>query len=178
MKICSKCKVEKSLSEFSNNSKHRDRKAYSCKLCVKLAAIPHKERNSEYNKALYRSNRDSVIERTRMYSKANPEVAKKAELKYREANSEKILLKTSLRRATKLNAAPKWINSEWEKLVLSEIYKLSKMRSTMTGVKHHVDHKVPLKSDSVCGLHCSDNLQILEWHINVRKSNRYWENMP
>ena len=37
----------------------------------------------------------------------------------------------------------------------------------------HVDHIIPLISDNVCGLHCWDNLQILEEHLNYKKQNKY-----
>lgn len=47
-----------------------------------------------------------------------------------------------------------------------------------TGVKHHVDHIVPIKSPIVCGLHCEANLQILPEAENIRKGNRHWPDMP
>lgn len=41
-----------------------------------------------------------------------------------------------------------------------------------------VDHIVPLGSDLVCGLHCVDNLQLLDMELNRKKSNREWPDMP
>jgi hypothetical protein len=39
MKVCPKCKKNKSLNEFGNNSKNRDNKQRTCKVCVKQEQI-------------------------------------------------------------------------------------------------------------------------------------------
>ena len=41
-----------------------------------------------------------------------------------------------------------------------------------------VDHIVPIHSDLVCGLHCEDNLQIIDELTNSTKGNRWWPGMP
>ena len=208
MKICSKCKVEKSLSEFCVNNKAKSGRASNCKECKKAHSFENKDAIALKRREYYKLHKDQVSQwakkfraenpdickqkerekylrnsekiklRVLQYQKDFPEVNRKSSKKYRQATPEKQSAKTARYRTRKYKAIPSWAESEWEKFFLAEIYHLSNIRSELTGVKHHVDHKVPLKSDMVCGLHCSDNLQILEWHINISKSNRYWENMP
>lgn len=47
-----------------------------------------------------------------------------------------------------------------------------------TGIKHHVDHIVPLKSPVVSGFHVEHNLQVIPKLVNLAKGNRYWPDMP
>lgn len=47
-----------------------------------------------------------------------------------------------------------------------------------TGLKHDIDHVVPLISDIVCGLHVEANLSVIPASVNRGKRNRYWPNMP
>lgn len=41
----------------------------------------------------------------------------------------------------------------------------------------HVDHIVPLQSDSVCGFHTEQNLQLLVASDNSMKGNHWWPDM-
>ena len=69
-------------------------------------------------------------------------------------------------------AAPKWLSKEQLKEI-EDIYKLAKCFSLATGRSYHVDHIVPINSDTVCGLHVPANLQILEATDNLTKYNKY-----
>lgn len=78
------------------------------------------------------------------------------------------------RRARKINATPKWAD---RKKIL-EIYERARLQSRATGMRFHVDHIVPLKSKTVCGLHVEHNLQVLPAHENQSKYNTHWPDMP
>ncbi|HOV56826.1 MAG TPA: hypothetical protein PLN91_03025 [Rhodanobacteraceae bacterium] len=71
-----------------------------------------------------------------------------------------------------------WADSELERLAIAEAYRLADLRSKMLGRRFHVDHIVPLRGQTVCGLHCAANLQVIPEALNVAKGNRHWPGMP
>lgn len=86
-------------------------------------------------------------------------------------------LNNKRRRAARVNAVRPF-DAELFKLVEAEAYSLSALRSASTGIKHNVDHVVPLRSKLVCGLHNEFNFQVITADANNRKGNRYWPDMP
>lgn len=75
------------------------------------------------------------------------------------------------RRAIKLNATPKWLSKEQLKEV-NKIYKRAIELTKTTGIKHEVDHIIPLLGKNVRGLHVPWNLQVLTKQQNRSKGNR------
>ncbi len=73
------------------------------------------------------------------------------------------------RRSTKLNATPSWANLK----EIKAIYKKAAQLNKTTQTKWHVDHIDPLQSALVCGLHVTENLQILPASMNCSKSNKF-----
>ena len=119
----------------------------------------YKEQRSEYNKEWAAANPDKVKERKKRYITRNPHVGA-AYCRRRDAG--------------KLQATPAWANS----FFIQEVYHLAKLRTMVTGVIHHVDHIVPLRSKLVCGLHNEFNLQVIPATDNLKKSNTWWPDMP
>jgi len=73
------------------------------------------------------------------------------------------------RKAFKINATPNW--SEGDKIKI--VYEKAKWLESLTGLKYHVDHIIPLNNKNVCGLHVWNNLQILEDKLNMSKNNKF-----
>ena len=95
-KVCSKCKIEKPLSEFHNSKSAKDGKKGACKVCRTREAIDYqnknKEKRKEYKKEYYQKNKEYVKAKVNQYRIDNNEIIKKRKKKYREENSEKIKL--------------------------------------------------------------------------------------
>jgi hypothetical protein len=72
-----------------------------------------------------------------------------------------------------MRAIPNWADRQ----KIADLYKLARRLTEITKSKWNVDHIVPLTSDKVCGLHCSENMQLLPISINVSKNNRQWPEM-
>lgn len=69
------------------------------------------------------------------------------------------------RRANKLSATPPWLTDEhWA--AIEEVYEKRQ-------ANQHVDHIIPLKGDSVCGLHVPWNLQLISKEENLKKGNKF-----
>lgn len=116
-----------------------------------------------YFSQYYIDNAERLKERARV---AGPAWAK--------ANPGKVLARSNRYRAAKLKACPSWADSE----AIERIYALAAAISEATGVRHHVDHIVPLQGKIVRGLHVDNNLQILPAAHNQSKGARIWPDMP
>jgi hypothetical protein len=158
--------------------------------CAKYRAA-----NSEKCKEICAKRRETHREEARVvtakWRSENPERAKSTVAAYRKKHSDKARMRTAQwqkdnperctahstkRRATKLNAVPKWFG-ELDELIIEEAVNLRKLRENMTGFKWHVDHAVPLQSKKVCGFHIGCNIQVIPASINQSKSNQHWPDM-
>jgi len=206
MQICSKCHIEKDLSEF-NKDKSKSSGYYSCcKACKSKYNIETKsnraktkriyyEKNKylilQKSKAKYQKNKDAVIKKNALYRKNNAEKLKetkriyylknldkiKAKMKiyhksYKENNRHVLNANDAKRHAAELQRTPKWLTKE-DINKIKQIYYESRMLTLETGVKHHVDHIIPLQGKIVSGLHVPSNLRVITETENVRKNNRY-----
>ena len=102
-----------------------------------------------------KENATHFAELNRVWTKANPGKSRALHSKYR---------------AKKLNATVAWADDG----KIFAVYFEARLVSELTGIKHAVDHVVPLQGRLVSGLHVEHNLRIVEASENSRKSNK-WE---
>ena len=106
--------------------------------------------------------------------KKNPATVALSMAAWAKRNSAKVNAKKAARMAAKKSATPAWANQ----FFIEEIYDLARLRTEYLGVKHSVDHIVPMTSKVVCGLHVEHNLRVIPHRQNISKLNRHWPQMP
>ena len=182
-RVCTKCNIDKSLSEFHVQSSSKLGVRPKCKLCTNSTPRTNKYDNAKYNNRKRQwgvDNCDRVrasrIKTQRKLREDPVRNAKRQEYlqEYRRGNKARVNVSTASRRAKLLLATPPFCNV----VAVLGIYKQAEVLTIETGRKHHVDHIVPLRSKLVCGLHWEGNLQIITAEENLRKGNRTWPDMP
>lgn len=122
-------------------------------------------RAKEYHAARYQANKAAFDARHKAYRAAKLDRMKALARARYHADLEAYRAKSAMRRADELRAAPPWLTAE-HKEEIKAIYRLAKEKDL------EVDHIVPLKGKSVCGLHVPWNLELLTQSENRSKGNR------
>lgn len=158
MRVCSECRENKPLDCFHKSAgRHKG----LCNRCIQCAIRVAGE--------WYRNNKD----RKRAYDAARREAKRhlynQASIRWWKANPEKHRAGVSARRKRVRQNMPKWARPRDMKC-----FYLSAQRVTQClGIKHEVDHVLPLRGQSVSGLHVPQNLRVVPESINCRKTNHY-----
>lgn len=157
MKHCSGCKKLKPFTDFYPKGK-----SYHCycKVCSKQKnkewKLNNKAKTAAYDKEWQQSNKDK---KSKNYKN------------WQINNRHKVNSYNSKRRALEVSATPKWLTKE-QHIQIDAFYWLAKLQNELTDQCYHVDHIVPLKGKTVCGLHVPWNLQVLAAKDNLSKSNK------
>lgn len=99
--------------------------------------------------------------------------AREATLKWFKENPDKANAKGAKRRAAKLKQMPAWADLA----KIREFYSLARKLTQDTGVRHSVDHIIPLRGKLVSGLHVEANLQVITFSKNSSKSNKFEDDL-
>lgn len=68
-------------------------------------------------------------------------------------------------------ATPPW-SGVGDRLRIKDLQRLARLITKLTGIRHVVDHIIPLLGEGVCGLNIPANLRVIEEGDNLKKSNR------
>lgn len=184
---CLKCGVVKTSENSTKNKNRPDGRNAYCRVCAKekMAAsyVKHREKRRETMRANYEEKKDEYKARakkwaeanpqkrhevTKRYLKNNPEARYQTSKNHRLANPGVYAAHFKMRQTRKRQALSSWADLGAIEALYIECARITKE----TGIKHHVDHYFPLKSDVVCGLHNEFNLRIVPASINLAKHNQ------
>ena len=149
----------------------------SCVECLKVDRVRDGQKRklkpkSEAAKAAGRRYYERNVELTKARSLNQPlQDRREYRKKWRSHNRELSQAFANAWKRRAKNATPKWLTKDHRDQI-REVYLSARTATNQTGIKHVVDHIVPLCSRVVCGLHVPWNLQVLTHIENSVKSNR------
>jgi hypothetical protein len=160
MKTCKTCKAEKPLVEFHKSPRMASGVSSRCKICACVV-------NTLWN----RTHPDKIRDANTRWRVKNRAKCVAIGLAWQKANRARVAATANQRRAAKICATPAWAYE----FFIEDIYDLAARRTALKtgGVKWVVDHGIPLKSATVCGLHVERNLRVVPAAVNMYKSNKF-----
>jgi hypothetical protein len=114
-------------------------------------------------------NLDKVLDRNKRYRTANRAALREKGKIYAKSNPDKTAASVRRRQAAQIMACPAWADHK----KIREIYKAAVRLTSLTGIKHVVDHLYPLRGRTVCGLHVHENLRAITESENLLKANKF-----
>ena len=179
LKHCWDCKETKPTICYSKQTRSKDGLQSRCKDCDKKYREANKASKFDYNKKYYYSNQEKLRLASLKYYNNNKEKRLCYNREYQSINKDEIYrkrknyfkIKAAERRALKLKATPEWLTKEHKEQIKIE-YELAAWCSLVMKENYEVDHIIPLKGKTVCGLHVPWNLQVITAKDNKVKNNR------
>jgi hypothetical protein len=118
------------------------------------------------------ANQDSIINYRKDYKINFPDRVSDTNRRSKKKNYKNVYANNAKRRAYRIQRLPKWV-SAYELKQIESLYSQARRLSQCLGISFHVDHTVPLKGNTVSGLHTLNNLQIIPGQVNLKKWNKF-----
>lgn len=127
-KVCTKCRIEKPITEFNKDKSKPNGYKSACKSCEKEYRKKHnedtKESRAEYNKQWREDNKESRAEYNKQYYDHNKETAKTYTKQYYKDNKEVVDKSNRQWRKSNKEAVKEWRNQYESKRKQDPLYKL------------------------------------------------------
>ncbi len=119
--------------------------------------------------AWYQENREQVIATA---ATRPAHVLREYRNAWKAANKTQVRADTKARRRKHRDATPAWL-SRRQKSEIRQLYQIAITMTQTTGEQYVVDNIVPLRGETVCGLHVPWNLRVITQEENLKKSNKH-----
>lgn len=192
MKNCGLCGTDKPLTEFYKRKDSPDGYRNDCKQCRRTTSLKtyyadveagkarlraaHAKRiteNPNYYAEKYAANREKDLAHSAKSYRRHAVQRVKDAVNWAKQNRDKANANIKAYKMRKAKALPAWVKANSDYMwMMQEAYSLAKIREKMFGFSWHVDHKIPLRGESVSGLHVPWNLQVIPGAENMSKSNK------
>lgn len=187
MKICTKCKAEKTKTEFSKNKSKKDGLQSYCKSCWLDYRVENLESIKENSREYYKENYESIRAKQKIYNSVNADSISAQHREYRIENAgriseyfrkhraenpSRISANNRNRRAIKRSAEGKHSASDIRTILKNQRGLCANCETKLfrSGKKkYHVDHIMPL---ALGGSNWPANLQCLCPRCNLRKNDK------
>lgn len=158
MKTCTICRETKPFDGFFKRARAPSGHESMCKVCRKQKNAAwfsaNKDRHHEMTRKWYAENKDYHLKKTKERYLTDPAAA---------------LAKYYLRDERTKLATPSWA----DRSAIASMYRKARSITKQTGIRHEVDHVIPLRGKSVSGLHVHSNMQVIPATENRRKLNSF-----
>jgi 5-methylcytosine-specific restriction endonuclease McrA len=159
----------------------------ACIECLKVEWQQSAEKRAEYFKQ-YNQREEIKDQKHEWYQKNKSKVIAAAQTRpaeqlrayrnaWKENNKTQVRADTKARRRKHRDATPKWLSRK-QKSEIRQLYQIAITMTQTTGEQYVVDHIVPLRADTVCGLHVPWNLRVITQEENLKKSNKLLDTTP
>ena len=175
--MCMDCARERNSTEKvkAYKKKHKLKNKERYLELQRKARAENLEKFQEYHRNYFQANKEKLTKQNRERHKekiaTDPTYRQRVRNQkesWRIANRD-YFTQYAIKRSTVLqNATPSWAD-------LGRITTKYLERNTMaklTGLAYHVDHRIPLQGENVCGLHIAANLRVIPARDNLAKSNK------
>lgn len=168
--VCTECSREWKENNTDRIKQYETQyKTNNCDL-IKKRSQQHYLDNAEQYKQRTKEHRQNNPEQCRKYFEDNIEKYRQYAKRWRQKNPHKTNESARIRKQSMLvTQKPSWSNDK----EIKQLYLMRDYLNTLWGTNFEVDHIIPLQGKAVSGLHCWENLQLLDKALNLSKNRSF-----